>query len=371
MKAPLAALLLGLVGCAHRRPPMAPAPPMAAEVVVLATEDGAAVQLHHHPAAGPPVLVVHGLGSRGQYFDLNEDQSLARALQGQGFDAWLLDLRGHGGLQKGADGRHLKAGWTLDDYGRYDIHAAIQHIQASTGHAQVGYIGHSMGGMALAIYQSWHGDAALAAVVILASPVDFGDPDPLLKASGRAMLAGAALPSLHPEVFGGMAARRARLPLHAEAMLANMENLGAETWAAMVAHGTGPLSRGELLQLHQVVRSGCFCSMDGSRDYLRDLSQLSAPPLVFAGRADGIAPADRVKPFYDHAGSNHKAFEIAGRIHGYGADYGHLDLTAGRRAPAEIWPLIFAWFEGRWTDALALPATDALQGQEPAAPAPP
>ena len=344
-----AAWLLGaafLAGCGARRlPPMAHC--AAAREAIVPTEDGASVRLHRHPHAGPPVLLVHGLGSRGQYWDLTATQSMLRVLNEAGFDAWALDLRGHGGHQETADGAHLRVGWTLDDYGRFDLKAAIDHIRAETGSEQVAYVGHSMGGMVAAVYHAWHGDDALSAVVILASPVDFAHPDPFQDLSRAAFRVGQALPTFPVDAFARLFARTGRLPLHGEELLYTPDNLDEETRLAMYHRGVGEVSRGEMRHLLRVLHPGTLASVDGERDYLGALETLDVPLMVIAGRADAIAPPDRVWPFYARAGSADKTWTLAGRDNGFAADYGHLDLTAGVHAPHEIHPLITDWLTAR------------------------
>lgn len=342
-----------LAGCSHRVPPPGTVSPAA---VVVPTADGASVQLHRHPAQGPPVLLVHGLGSRAAYWDLMPDRSLASFLRTQGFDVWLLDLRGHGGHQRTASGRHLSVGWTLDDYGRFDLDAAINHIRDTTGHETVSAVGHSLGGMALAVYQAWHGDSALASVVVLGSPMDFHHPDPLVGLARSSLAVGKALPAF-PTPAAGRLFQHGRLPFHAEALLFNPDNLDRETQRAVFVQGTGPVSRGEMRHLLQTLRTGRFESMDGSRAYLAHLETLSVPLLVVAGRRDVVAPPDRVRPFFDAAGSPDKRWVLAGRDDGFLSDYGHLDLTLGTHAPAEIYPLVAAWLREHRREPQNRPAT--------------
>lgn len=346
-------LALLLAGC--RKPPPLPHCQDAVTAVVP-TQDGASVRLHRHAASGPPVLLVHGLGSRGQYWDATAERSLAVHLHARGFDVWLLDLRGHGGHQQTATGERLRVGWTLDDYGRYDLLAALQHIQRVTGHAQVGYVGHSMGGMVLAAYHAWHGDAALSAAVVLGSPVDFHHRDPLVDLALGALGAGQVLPAFDTPAMARLVHRRGLPPAAAE-LLFNPANLDETTQKALFLRGTGPVSRGEMRQLQETLRTGDFAAMDGSRHYVAALSTFTTPLLVVAGRRDAIAPPDRVRPYYDHAGSPHKVWQVAGRDSGFAVDYGHLDLTAGVHAPAEIFPRVDAWLRDHAAPAQKLPAT--------------
>ena len=64
---------------------------------------------------------------------------------------------------------------------------------------------------------------------------------------------------------------------------------------------------------------------------------------VIAGRADQIAPVDRVMAFYTAVGAKGRRLGVAGRATGFAVDYGHLDLTLGDHAATEIFPLIAEW----------------------------
>lgn len=323
---------------------------------VVPTTDGASIALHRHPASGPPVLLVHGLGSRADYWHLTPERSLAAYLQQRGLDVWRLDLRGHGGHQQTSDGRRLRVGWTFDDYGRFDLPAALAHIQRTTGHERVALVGHSLGGMVLAVYQAWHGDGALASAVVVGSPIDFQHPDALMRFARASLVTGQVLPSF-PTPVAGWLFRRGRLPFHGQDLLFNPDNLDPETQRAVFVSGTGPVSRGEMKHLRAILQSGRFESRDGTRNYLHDLSSLSVPLLVVAGRRDVVAPPDRVRPFFDAAGSEDKQWVLAGRDAGFSSDYGHLDLTAGIHAPDEIFPLVAAWVTDHRRPDQNVPAT--------------
>ena len=333
-------LLLALAGCRHV--PLAERGEQCAlaEEHHVATADGAAIHLHRHPTAGPPVLVLHGISSNHRCWDLDASRSLAVALNAAGLDAWLLDLRGHGEAHVDLAGDEQRSGWRIDDYGRYDIPAAIDRIREVTGQAQVGFVGHSLGGMSAAIYTAIHGDDALSAMVIVASPVDFGDPDPLLTMAGRALSMSRLLRVVPAPMAGRLAADWRHLPLHADALLWSDDNLSDDARAAMMRSVVSPMSRHELAELRQILRSGRLPAADA-------LPRLQTPLRVIAGRGDRVAPPDRVLPYYEAAGSAEKSYILAGRAGGFRHDYGHLDLVVGDDAAAEIYPLITEWLVGR------------------------
>lgn len=345
---PVIASFALVAACASRHPSDAHCAD--AGPVDVPTADGAMVTLHHHPAAGPPVLVVHGVASNARFWDLSPERSIAVALNNAGYDAWLLDLRGHGEATHDAAGRRQRQGWSIDAYGRHDLPAAIQHIRTTTGYERVGYIGHSMGGMAAAVYTAWHGDSHLAALAVLGSPLDFRHPDPLLQAGRRLMAMGRMFGQVPVPALARLSAPVRDLPLHADDLLFASANMDESTREAMYRRGTAPLSRGELKQLQQTIQRGAFLSVDGSRDYTRALSDVDVPLLVIAGRADHIAPPDRVRPWVEHAGSVDKTFEVLGEANGFSHDYGHLDMAVGIDAPSEVHPILMGFLDGRWSD---------------------
>lgn len=340
--------MLALAGCSAAPSGEPPTSCSNAEQIQVPTDDGGAVALHHHPGPGPPVIVVHGISSNHHCWDLAPDRSLAVALVEAGYDAWLLDLRGHGDARFDARGEPQRGGWTIDDYGRYDVPAAIEAVRAATGAHKVGYVGHSMGGMVAAVYTALYGDDALAALVVVASPVEFSDPDPLLALGGASMTAGTVLGRVHTPMMADLAALMRHAPFRFDDILFSSDNLSPAARRLMYQQVVSPLTRGELRQFSGILQQGRFTSEDGSIDYLDALSRLRTPLLTIAGRADQVATADRVRPWVERAGSAEKRFVLAGRVNGFLHDYGHLDLTVGDDAAEEIYPLITGWFEGRW-----------------------
>jgi len=308
---------------------------------LIATRDGAAVHLHRHPASGPPVLVVHGISANHRCWDLTADRSIATALNDAGYDAWLLDLRGHGLAHVDTDGHEQRSGWSLADYGRHDLPAAIEFIQAQTGYEKLGFVGHSMGGMVLTIYNHIHGDDAFAAIVAVASPIDFGSPDPLLRLTERATGPGTIPRRIPSPALGKAVSGFNKLPIHAHELLWSQSNMSDEAREMMLETVISPMSRQELIEVRQMLQTGHLPSASS-------LPSLTAPLLVIAGRADRVAPADRVRPLLEQAGSAEKSYFLAGRINGLAHDYGHLDLVIGDAAAEEIYPRIVSWFEGRW-----------------------
>jgi pimeloyl-ACP methyl ester carboxylesterase len=315
--------------------------------VGIQTEDGAEAWLHRHPADGPAVLVVHGVSSNHWCWDLDPDRSLATTLNAQGFDIWFIDLGGHGCAERKQDGSRQAPRRSFDDYGSEDVASAIAHIQEVTSTDQVAYIGHSMGGHVAAAYVATHGDSALSALVVLGSPIDFENLETRFRLSRAGALFGSALPALPSPWAARMAAHLQALPFGMDHLFYAEGSISPETRAAMYRTVVSPLSRGELTHYRRVLRAGHLISSDGEIDYREVLGSLDIPLLVIAGAGDMVAPPDRVRAYYDHAGSTDKTFLIAGRQTGFSFDYGHLDLTLGDLAPEEIHSPIGAWLLSR------------------------
>jgi pimeloyl-ACP methyl ester carboxylesterase len=318
-----------------------------ARTVRIATEDGATVALHHHAARGAPVVMVHGISSNHRFFDLDADHSMADWLADRGHDVWLLDLRGHGDARTHLDGRPQLSGWRVDDYGRYDMKAAVDHVRACTGYETVGFVGHSMGGMVGSIYAVSGGASALSSVVYLGSPGTFSRDAPLAKLAQTGLATGgAALVSLDSALFGSVAADLNRGPfrLRVQEQLYNPANYEPATIDAALRTIASPMSRGEMAHFARMLERERFTSWDGSVDYLDALGSVSVPAFLVAGTADRVVPTAWVEAYVDAFSGPVEVFR-AGTETGLVADYGHLDFALGERADEEIFPRVAAWLD--------------------------
>lgn len=323
------------------------AAPPPAELRWVEVGGGDHAALHHTPnPGGPPVVLCHGISSNHRFWDLAPGRSLVEHLWERGYDVWNLDLRGHGDAVRGPDGRRRSGGWSVDDYGTGDLPAVFAAVREATGAERLHYVGHSMGGMVLAVYLATHPDPPLASAVVVGSPLDFRDPDPLVATLFRASPAGELLPSL-PTPAGArvLAVTRRDTLLRFDEILHNPENLTPRAEALMLRRVVSPLWEGEVAQLAQVKEDGEFRSADGSVVYREALGGVTVPIRFLAGRADRVVTPDRVLAFYEAVGAADKDFVIAGRANGHHGDYGHLDLGCGDHAVDDVYPLISGWLE--------------------------
>ena len=337
-------ILLTLLGC---KPPATLAPDHCAHAVDthVRTADGAEVALHRHVGQGPPVLIIHGISSNHRFWDLTEIHSLPVILADEGFDAWALDLRGHGSAMETAEGTPQRHGWTVDDYGQHDVDAAIRHIQAETGRSQVAVVGHSMGGMVMAAYHAAHGDDALAALVVVGSPLLFDQKTTVNRIKTMGASVGQIWRRFNTQKVAKAAAHT--IPLPGEGLLYTRSNITPKMRRTMLSQVASPLSREELGHFQDIFKAGRFISADGATDYLESLATLDVPLLSIAGANDRVAPPDSVAAWTQHAGSSDETQWIMSEGNGQAADYGHLDLVLGNEAREDVLNPIVSWLEPR------------------------
>lgn len=254
-----------------------------------------------------PVLLVPGTFSNHTFWLGTRGHGLAWALAAAGFEAVVLDLRGHGGSERAA-GR----GWTLDHWGRVDVPAAIDAVTHGGGRALL--VGHSAGGAALLIALA--GEPTLrervAGVVVLATPVPWLQRWRRLGAWGIRALS---------RLLGRFPARLLRL---------------------------GPEDElpGVMTQWMTWNLRGEWRSHDGL-DYVRELGEVRAPVLGMSGAGDRVfAPPEACRALVEMMGSDDALYRVAGRESGFSEDYDHPGLVVSRAARQEVWPEIIDWLRG-------------------------
>jgi predicted alpha/beta hydrolase len=279
---------------------------VAPAIEYITASDGARLALHRIGRRGAqPVILVPGTFSNWSFWLGTRSTGFARVLARSGFEAIVLDLRGHGASQRQAPGER----WTFDMWGRLDVPAAVRHVAAAGERPLL--VGHSAGGasglVALAMERAV--SAVVPAAIIAATPLPWLQP--WRRAAAHVVR---------------LAARR--LP----AFPARLLRLGPEDELP-----------GVMEQWMEWNLNGHWIGDDGT-DYTAALATVRTPLLFLAGAADTrFAPPDAVAGLHDIVGSAHRRFVRAGRNSGFSRDYGHVDLIASRAAQAEVWPLMIDW----------------------------
>jgi len=315
------------------------------------TQDGWRIALARRAPRGPPrrppVLLCHGLSVNRGNLDFGLPRySLALALASAGFDAFALDLRGHGDSRRGSP-----SAWSFDTYLSQDIPAALDEVRAATGEGQVLWVGHSQGAL-LGLVAAGLYPERIAGVVAIAPPTHFHAQEALRKllpyaflarGRGHRFLAQAAVPVagwFHPGI----------------AQFAwNSRNIDRDVYRRVLANVIEDVPSRVMAQFLDWMRRDRFASLDGLTDYRAGLSGARQPALFVSGAVDLLAPPAAVREGYE-LWAGEKEHWNAGKKAGLSVDYGHSDLIFGRRAPDEIYPHIADWLVKHSEPARPAPA---------------
>ena len=244
-----------------------------------------------------PIVLVHGLFVNSLFFNLDEEQSLARYLAKEGFDVWNLSLRGTGrslGPLKGGP-----KDWSLDDIIDRDLSAVIRYVQKAAGSSKVICLGYEMGGLLLYGYLERKGDSGVAALVTIGAPVTFNHPQQepmkrLLSLEGSPTLNKLFL-SLNAPFFG-----RWLVPLvpKIERLFYNPENIEAEVKAKLLEDALTEINPGVLDHLLLMIKRGEFVSAKEDFSYRKNLAKIHLPALFIGGEGDMLAPPEAIRLVY-------------------------------------------------------------------------
>lgn len=309
----------------------------------LRTSDGARVDVYRYGAAtggSTPVLLCHGVAANRYNLDLDDECSLACAIQRAGFDAWVVELR------SGGRGRAANRRWGFDELWRLDMDLAVRFVLKRTGSERLHWVGYSMGGMlGYAYLQDSQAAASIASFVAVASPVTLAHGRrflPLMRLAALIDWAG----GVPLERLGRSVALFARwIPARLVAPLYHPDNLWLPARRSTLANLVADIPRALMLQLRAWVAAGGRIATPLRPDLLGGLGAVRTPALLIAGAHDGVAPPESVRPAYDALGSEDKRLVVVGRATGFDHDYGHADLAIGRHAPQEVFPIITTWLE--------------------------
>jgi polyhydroxyalkanoate synthase len=228
-------------------------------------------------------------------------------------------------------------GFTFDAYWEQDLPAVIAKVKAVSGAESVDYVGHSMGGMVLYAYLS-QGGKGIHAAATLGSPsrLDLGTGFEGLLVNGARMLPrGWMVPSsvgaFLASPFQGMIEEG---PF--QKFFYNSENTKLESWKRLMSYGTANVSGAVAAQLVSIIATGAFTCGEGNHDFRKGLEQVTTPVLVVAARLDRVALSPAVYDAYRALGGA-KEWLLISRANGAVAEYGHMDLVIGERAPTEVW----------------------------------
>ncbi|MCP5325702.1 MAG: alpha/beta fold hydrolase [Oceanospirillaceae bacterium] len=257
------------------------------------------------PGKGMPVIMVHGSFSNRSFWLSNSGKGLAMHLLEQGFDPWMLDLRGHGDSPVNKQ----YAQNCVEDYARFDLPAVQAFVAEQTGQA-VTWLGHSYGGVTIATALASHSLdlPSVAGVVLIGSQVT-------------------------------------RFPL---ALRLPLVRLFARMYLRMrgqVTDARGPEAEPAGVAREFARWAGWFAGWRPKKGtkFKLALKEVDLPLLAVAAAADKGDPAKHCQKLLDMFAGERKTFINLGIKQGYSKDYGHVNMVISESAQTEVWPLISGW----------------------------
>lgn len=309
------------------------------------TEDGVKLHIARFLGDGEPVIICHGVGSHGRFFYLHPSVNLPEYLKEQGFDIFVVDLRGVGLSEGGFD-------FSFEDYIEYDVPAIVDFVLKKTGKSKVHWVGHSMGGMVMYGYLARFGGDKIKTFTAVESPftmLNYGVLVEIGKREGRRMMK--LLDNINVVPFRTLAyliAPYVNLDKFLEGadplrvlsfnwMIWNPVNVAPKIKKLASVRGTDNISPKVLKKFLKVILGEDSFPFWGLED-------VCVPSLFIVGSIDVLATPKSVRLAYETLGSNvgcvNKEFVVLSRANGFSADYGHTDPFIGKNAKSEVFPII-------------------------------
>lgn len=310
------------------------------DVITARTADGVSLALQHitpvQGASRGAVVLQHGLGANALTLNF-PGRSLAAYLAAQGFDCYVPELRG-----AGASDRPARYG--LDEYLEQDVPAIIDAVQRASGQRELGWVGHSMGGILLMLYGIEHPDVPVKRFVAIGSALDYR-PGKSVHRETRALrpLAGnwlSTLPFGSLTRLNGLVAGKGPL-LPAEKMNFWRRNMEPALMRCMLTIGFDSIPMDLLDDLSTTFDDVGLSRKQGTIVYLPRAHEYTVPTLLIGGSRDVQATPESITETARLL-SGVRNLEVArfGKPHGHADDYGHVDLVVGRHVGVETWPAI-------------------------------
>ncbi|XP_047338778.1 uncharacterized protein LOC124942342 [Impatiens glandulifera] len=317
------------------------------------------------PCRNHPLLLLSGVGTNAIGFDLSPDRSFARSMSSQGFDTWILEVRGAGlstevkssssngnqtEIYKSDLNKHLgyfmkqlqiieKYDWDFDSYLEEDVPAAMEYVrrECKPEDGKLLAIGHSMGGILLYAWLSQNclkgRESGLAAIITLASSLDYSTSRSSLK--WLLPLANPARIFNLPVIpIGGLFTAAHLLASHPPYLMSwlspqiSAQNMfDPDLLEKLVLKNFCTVPAKLLLQLASVLENGGLCDRNKAFFYKEKLHKIDIPVLAVAGDQDLICPPEAVYETFKLLPKDLASFKVFGEPKG--PHFAHYDLVGG------------------------------------------
>lgn len=299
-----------------------------------------------------PVVLCHGLMANRFYFTINEEESLAYQLFNEGYDVWVVDLRGRdtAGLPSWFFGEK-KYTYSIDDYIHYDMDTILEYVLKKTNSEKVNWIGHSMGGMIAYARLGSYKETRIANLVTVGSPFSFELPTTSLELWHKT---GSCVITFLPVIPMGTISKinsYSCIDLTPKPGLLEIllypDNTDDKIIRSSQRYMITNIAKSEALQLKTGIETGDFYSLDGKINYTENLKNIQIPTLLVLGRRDHLGFGYTIRNVYERISTYDKKILIIEKIQGAEEDYGHADLLMGRNAKKDVIFPILQWLNER------------------------
>jgi pimeloyl-ACP methyl ester carboxylesterase len=328
------------------------------ELYNVTTNDGSSMNLTRYVGSKyPSIMLIHGMGCNHKIYDWDENHSLARYLNNDGRDVWMLDLRTHDGdgdffFVEDSDREYINRYW---DFNRtllkIDVVTAIDFIKNKTGEQKIFLSGHSYGGYLAYAYAEIMGQDDLTGIITTgASPY----------AMPKEFQANLLTKYLYCFFLGKKAfVRPFGFPFtyHSKYSIDRIYRQWQKYKYALFYENTTPIdiqmtigyqgdseSAGVWVDMFigkdPEVYNGDWVDPQTLYDYSTNLSKINIPILFIAGENDPQDPSIDIYRGFQNVSSTIKEFHSFPK-------HSHLDLLLGDDASTIIFPIISQWMNAR------------------------
>ncbi len=259
------------------------------------------------PDRGIPIILIHGaFSNKGIWLD-SHLHGAARILLENGFDPWMLEMRGHGDSPE----NNLFLKNSLELYAQYDLPAIQAFVNEQTQQKAV-WLGHSSGGVCIAT-----------------------------------ALAGNHLKTENISAIALFGAQVSRYPW---VIYLPLVRTFIRTWLLTKKHimnvKLGPEVEPRGVAQEYVRWSGIFSRWKSIKglSYWKSIQNVTLPVIAFAAKKDKGDPAKYCEKLLN-AFSGEKQFHLLAKSKGFSIDYSHGKMVKSEQADQEVWPLLIKWLK--------------------------
>lgn len=265
--------------------------------------------------SGPPLVLLHSVFQNRNAWVGHQQDGLAPFLAEQGFDVWLMEMRGHGHSPRNDSYEETRH----ETMARYDLPAVSAFIEEKTAQKPI-WLGHSAGGLAIAtsVAAGWLNATNCQALALFATQA-FKKPAYIKACLGVTGMQGMA------RLKGGFDG---------------------------LSLGLGPEFEPSSVISEYQARHGLFgkwLRTDKDEPLLPAWESANLPLWAACGTGDQQEPLEQCQRFFDHYGRSSgadKRFLLCGLDNNFSSEYGNADLiSASAAARTELWPNLVGWIQ--------------------------